>query len=142
MKKRICDQGNRETPIDFLSLEDLFFANRDVAALFCPDHVRDFDLPHFLSTRLTEAGELCRRLMMVTCQPSSDVFRSQVKGQDKSSLALYRGFSKFMLEDISLHPSTAALSRARAKKLSAKIAYEMIKVCGSPMFFFSAITRC
>lgn len=85
-------------------------------------------IPHFLNTSLTEGAETCRKLMMASCQISSEVLRSKIENADSSTLKLYRGFSKFMQDDIAEHPSAVGVSKKQKKKLSFDIAFEMIKV--------------
>jgi pyoverdine/dityrosine biosynthesis protein Dit1 len=65
---------------------------------------------------------------MATCQTNPDVLRNLIKSEDSSSLALYRGFSRFMLEDFQFHPDCIGRSVSQRKKLPTKVAAEMITV--------------
>ena len=85
-------------------------------------------LEHQVSTALTEEAELCRRILMAGCQPQRAGVRALIESGDAAVLALYRGFSRFMLEDLELHPFTQKLSRSKQKKLSCAVAFEMILV--------------
>jgi pyoverdine/dityrosine biosynthesis protein Dit1 len=60
----------------------------------------DLNIPemnHFLDTKVTEEAELCRRVLMLGCQSDKTFLRRKIDSQDQSILALYRGFSRFML---------------------------------------------
>lgn len=106
----------------------MFFANKELEALFKNNWAEDVDVPHYVETRRTARAELCRQLLMALCQADRDVLRSLIKESDGSSLALYRGFSRFMLEDLALHPSCVRSSQSQRKKLATKVAFEMIMV--------------
>lgn len=128
MNRRISEDKAPSSAVGFLSLSDFFFSNADIAGLFSPDFVSHVDLPHCLETSLAKEAELCRKLLMLSCEINSEVLRAKIKGQDPSSLALYRGFSRFLLDDLALHPNTQGLTKSQRKKLSAVVAFEMIKV--------------
>ncbi|KAI2626123.1 Pyoverdine/dityrosine biosynthesis protein-domain-containing protein [Hypomontagnella submonticulosa] len=114
--------------VGFKSLADLFglgkaksFSKRtQVAKLNMPG------INHYVDTQLTAEAELCRRLLMAGCQSQRPALRARIESQDSDILALYRGFSRFMLEDLELHPHTRNMSRSKQKKLTAQVAFEMI----------------
>lgn len=113
--------------VTFCSLVDMFnleangiSGNQKVAELGMPD------LDHHIATALKDDAELCRRILMAGCQPSTAGLRARIGSQEASILALYRGFSRFMLEDLDLHPLTQSLSRSQRKKLATKVSFEMI----------------
>lgn len=110
------------------SLADLFELNRYKSKI---DQNLQFNIPpidHHVQTQVTVEAELCRRILMAGCQSWRSSLRARIDSQDDTTLALYRGFSRFMLEDLELHPFTRSLSRSKQKKLSAKVAFEMIMV--------------
>jgi pyoverdine/dityrosine biosynthesis protein Dit1 len=104
----------------FRSLVDLFALDNGQSDVDVPD------IEHHLATLRSEEAELCRRILMAGCQAYPGALRANIEGQDPAILGLYRGFSRFMLEDLSRHPLTAALSRSQGKKLAAKVSFEMI----------------
>lgn len=130
MAQRLVERPQDEGAIDFVSLWDIFFSNPEMAALFNTSFVEHVDLTHFVQTKLDENAELCRRMLMASCQIGSDVLSNLIKGGDESTVALYRGFSRFMLEDLAVHPSCMEQSASKRKKLATKVAAEMIQVCG------------
>ena len=87
----------------FRSLVDLFDLNGIGTS------VSDFGLPgidHFLNTNVANEAELSRQVLMSGCQSDKANLRRRIDSQEQSILALYRGFSRFMLEDLDLHPHT------------------------------------
>ena len=134
MERRAVKGSEDRSSIEFLSLWDLFFANPEVARLFPQDWVEKVEIPHILPTRRTEEAELSRKLLMGTCHIDPSVLRNLIKGQDESILALYRGFSRFMLEDLAVHPACIRKSVSQRKKLATKVAAEMIEVSRHGLF--------
>jgi pyoverdine/dityrosine biosynthesis protein Dit1 len=83
---------------------------------------------HPISTKVHSDAELCRQVLLKGFRPDSTVLRSRISANEPAVLALYRGFSKFMLEDLDNNPYTAKMSKSQRRKLSSKIALEMIEV--------------
>ena len=83
---------------------------------------------HYLETRMTDEAELCRRILMAGCGPSRTAVRARIESNDSAITALYRGFSRFMLEDLELHSLSRTRTRSQQKKLATKVAFEMILV--------------
>ncbi|KAK2048791.1 pyoverdine/dityrosine biosynthesis protein [Colletotrichum somersetense] len=115
--------------VGFRSLVDLFELDKaksqhKLSALQAQLNIPDIE--HHVETRLTAEAELCRQILMAGCQPQESAVRAKIKSQNAAILALYRGFSRFMLEDLELHPHTQQLTRSQRKKLSSKVAFEMI----------------
>ena len=128
VKAKVQGKNGYEQRIGFYSLSDIFFANTTLRNFFRADTVAKVDISHFLNTEITYEAEISRKILMAGCQIDSGALRSKIDGQDKSLLALYRGFSRFMLEDLEQHPSTISMTKSQRKKLSSKIAFEMISV--------------
>lgn len=123
-------RGNTDR-IGFKSLVDLFELNESKSQHKLSSLSKDLNIPsieHHLETKLTLEAELCRRILMAGCQPQESAVRAKIKSQNPAILALYRGFSRFMLEDLELHPFTLGMTRTQRKKLSPKVAFEMIMV--------------
>ncbi|KAI1803606.1 Pyoverdine/dityrosine biosynthesis protein-domain-containing protein [Daldinia bambusicola] len=120
-------RGNTDR-VGFKSLVDLF----ELEKYNSPSKlakIGSLDIPtinHHVQTRITTEAELCRRLLMAGCQSQKSALRARIESQEAGVLALYRGFSRFMLEDLELHPFTQTMSRSKQKKLSSKVAFEMI----------------
>lgn len=109
--------------VGFESLLDLF------AAAKLPS--LDAKMPavqHHIGTKLTEEAETCRRILQEAFQLDHGELRKRLDSHDSGIVALYRGFSKFMLEDLALNPYTRGRSQSQRRKLSSKVAFEMIQV--------------
>ncbi|KAI0105952.1 Pyoverdine/dityrosine biosynthesis protein-domain-containing protein [Daldinia grandis] len=128
MNRDIGFQRGNTDRVGFKSLVDLF----ELEKYNSPSKlakISKLDIPsinHHVQTRLTVEAELCRRLLMAGCQSQKAALRTRIESQEAGILALYRGFSRFMLEDLELHPFTRTMSRSRQKKLSCKVAFEMM----------------
>ncbi|KAK4120222.1 hypothetical protein N657DRAFT_625470 [Parathielavia appendiculata] len=115
--------------VGFKSLVDLFQLgtlnpDRDLSELACQLNIPG--IAHHVKTEVTEEAELCRRILMAGCGPQQAAVRAKIDSKDAAITALYRGFSRFMLEDLEHHPHAKAMTRSQQKKLSAKVAFEMI----------------
>ncbi|THC94296.1 hypothetical protein EYZ11_006232 [Aspergillus tanneri] len=123
-----CTGDGQHDRVQFQSLIDLLNLDHSVLASTAnKDELLNLpQLHHDLPTTLDEIAETCRRILIAGCQPSRENLRTQIDSQNSPTLALYRGFSRFMLEDLDQHPLTQSLSRSRRKKLAAKVSFEMI----------------
>ncbi|KAK4164041.1 putative pyoverdine/dityrosine biosynthesis protein [Cladorrhinum sp. PSN259] len=112
--------------VGFKSLVDLFqlASATDLSTLTTRFNIPTID--HHVATALTEEAELCRRILMSGCGPRKEAVRAKIDSKDPAITALYRGFSRFMLEDLEYHPSTKKLSRKKQKAVSSNVAFEMI----------------
>lgn len=117
---------NGKGPIGFVSLKDLFFSSSQGVVL-SEDYAHHVKLPHYTGSVICEDAELCRKLMMIGCDTDSGKLRSDIGNEDSPRLRLYRGFTKFMNEDLSLHPNLQGLTRKKFKKIVSQVAFEMIK---------------
>lgn len=113
-----------EDYIGFVSLKDLFFKKNYE---FDEKLIEDVVLPHYTGSKICEDSELSRRLLIAGCDTDAGKLRKDIEQPDHPRLHLYRGFSRFMLEDLALHPYCKTLSRKMFKKVVSKVAFEMIK---------------
>ncbi|KAI8962528.1 Pyoverdine/dityrosine biosynthesis protein-domain-containing protein [Daldinia sp. FL1419] len=128
MNREIGLQKGNTDRIGFKSLADLFELERYNSPSKLAK-ISKLDIPsinHYVQTQITVEAELCRRLLMGGCQSQKLTLRARIDSQEAGILALYRGFSRFMLEDLEHHPFTHTMSRSKQKKLSSKVAFEMI----------------
>ncbi|RAH49993.1 isocyanide synthase family protein [Aspergillus brunneoviolaceus CBS 621.78] len=116
---RAIDDSNCQR-ISFLSLPDLLEGGQTGNDLPLPA------LQHHIPTDLTGESELCRQMLLHMCGSNPDGLRNQILMQEKSVLALYRGFARFMLEDLEEHAVARGLSRSQRKRLAEKLAFEMV----------------
>jgi pyoverdine/dityrosine biosynthesis protein Dit1 len=131
MCKRISSQftsmSGLFSPISFKNLHNLFLDDRALMPLFQDSYISDFQLKHFIQTELNPQDEKCRKLLMLSAQSDANKIVACIKSKSENSLtSLFRGFALFMLQDLARHPATEHLSKSQRKKLSEKIAFEMI----------------
>lgn len=89
--------------------------------------LESYNIEHFLGTVLDKETELNRKILMLGCDDNDKLLREQIKTPGHPRLYLYRGFNKFMFEDLINTPAAQALSNKKFKKLVSFIAYEMIR---------------
>ncbi|CCH43697.1 Spore wall maturation protein DIT1 [Wickerhamomyces ciferrii] len=111
--------------IGFVSLKDLFF--KEDAEAFNEELIKDVQLPHYTGSKICEDAELSRRLLIAGCDTDAGKLREDVNTPDHPRLHLYRGFMRFMLEDLALHPVCKKMSKRNFKKTVSRVAFEMIK---------------
>lgn len=127
MNRQIAKVNGSNDRIGFRSLPELFgFVTRDAQDMRIDEHLPE--LSHYIPTKMTEEAERCRKILTMGFQMDSNELREVLSTQDASMVALYRGFSKFMLEDLTTNKYTSHLSRSQLRKRSAKVAFEMIQV--------------
>jgi pyoverdine/dityrosine biosynthesis protein Dit1 len=119
------DRVNFKSLVDILELEK---SNSEAELSSLGDQLHIANINHHIATQVTQMAELSRRILMAGCQPDRSAIRAKIESQDASLLALYRGFSRFMLEDLEMHPETQSMSRSKQRKLSVKVSFEMIMV--------------
>ncbi|OAQ64347.1 pyoverdine/dityrosine biosynthesis protein [Pochonia chlamydosporia 170] len=128
MNKSIADSRGGKDRIGFKSLPDLF----GIESQGSFGHLRRIkehlpETTRYISTKTTEEADLCRKVLTMGFRPGNDELQELISVKDAALLALYRGFSRFMLEDLATNRYTSHLSRAQLKKRSAKVAKEMIQ---------------
>ena len=127
LNEAIATQEEQPGEVTFQSLKDIFHsAPKDVLGETRACQIELPTLEHFLDTNISSETEFCRQSLTLACQPDRNSLRSQIKGQDSAIVSLYRGFSRFMLEDLALHPRSQAISRSQRKKIAEKISFEML----------------
>ncbi|CDO93027.1 unnamed protein product [Kluyveromyces dobzhanskii CBS 2104] len=112
--------------IGFAGLKDLFFEGKSSES-FDPRWVEEMNLPHYTGTKICPNSELSRQILMKGCDTENGRLKKQLSIPDHPRLHLFRGFSKFMTEDLCLLPFFEGVSRKGFKKTVAKVAFEMIK---------------
>lgn len=89
-------------------------------------YLADITIDHYLDTKLDEGTEINRKIMMLGCDDNAETLRDEIKTPLHPRLFLYRGFNKFMYEDLGNTPMAKAMSRKKFKKMVSSVAYEMI----------------
>ncbi|AMD21687.1 HFL169Cp [Eremothecium sinecaudum] len=112
--------------IGFYGLKDVFF-NGAAAGKFDTNWVSDVEVDHYCGTKICPDSELCRKILIKGCDTDDGRLRKQIEIPDHPRLHLYRGFSRFMAEDLCLLPFFQNVSRKYFKKAVCKVAFNMIK---------------
>ncbi|KJZ71017.1 hypothetical protein HIM_09596 [Hirsutella minnesotensis 3608] len=125
MSERIAMSRGGVDRIGFKSLLDLLKLERLEGTKLLESSIPP--LQHHIATKMTDEAETCRRILQRGFQVHPQELRRRIDSKELGIIALYRGFSRFMLEDLALNPYTSALSQSQRRKLSAKVAFEMIQ---------------
>lgn len=111
--------------MQFKGLQNIFDAGSDSFHTFQESLVAS-QMPHPVKTELTSRAELCRKLMLGVAEADRAFIRSCIEQQEPHALQLYRGQTRFMLEDLADVPSVKSLSMKQRKKTAALVAQEMM----------------
>lgn len=113
-----------EDCIRFCALKDIFECDDlDITK----EYLKDFHVDYHLNTKIDAKTEIYRKLMIKCCDVDSHKLYDDIKTPGHPRLKLYRGFMKFMENDLYNTAEAKELSRKKYKKLVSKIAFEMIK---------------
>lgn len=112
--------------IGLCGLNDLFFTG-EATSKFDHQWIKDVKLSHYTGTKICSVSEVSRAILMKGCDTDDGRLRKQIGISGHPRLHLYRGFVKFMEEDLSLSTYFAKASRKGFKKIVSKIAFNMIK---------------
>ncbi|GAV49092.1 hypothetical protein ZYGR_0N04970 [Zygosaccharomyces rouxii] len=107
-------------------LNDLFFSGH-ATSHFDPEWIKDIELDHYTGTKICSVSEVSRTILMKGCDTDDGRLKKQIGIDGHPRLHLYRGFVKFMEEDLSLSTHFAKSSRKGFKKTASKVAFNMIK---------------
>lgn len=122
----IKETSDKEEHVGFFGLKDIFYSGK-FGKQYDPKWNESLILPHFTGTKIQKDSETCRKIMMRGCDTDDGRLEEQVKIPNHPRLLLYRGFAKFMEEDLKRLPYFANHSRKQFKKTASRVAFEMIK---------------
>ncbi|CAI4059172.1 Dit1p SKDI_04G6120 [Saccharomyces kudriavzevii IFO 1802] len=112
--------------IGFCGLNELFFSGA-ASEIFNPNWVSDTEVAHYTGTQICPKSDLSRQILMKGCDTDAGRLRKQIAIDGHPRLHLYRGFSRFMMEDLSLLEHFQSFSKKKFKKVISMIAFNMIK---------------
>lgn len=122
--QQLYQQISKDQTIGFCSLPELFTSR---LGQFDESYTKRVVLRHYLNTEIETEAEVCREILMSGCSTDPEILRSMIDANDAAKIALYRGFSKFMFEDLAEQTATLSLGNKARRKLASKVAFEMIK---------------
>jgi pyoverdine/dityrosine biosynthesis protein Dit1 len=112
--------------IQFKGLREIFESNPGSFNSFEESWLATTNIPHPVETELTKPSEMCRKLLLGVAEADRAFIRTCIEDQELHALQLYRGQTRFMLEDIAMVPSVRSLSAKQKKKTAARVAQEMM----------------
>lgn len=125
-KERYSEEAGPVPTIRFKGLKNIFAADSDGFQGLQKLLLNSHKMPHPVKTKLTGEAELCRKLMLGIGGPDRAYIRSLIEQQEPDALGLYRGQTRFMLEDLADISSVKSLSGKQKKKTAALVAEEMM----------------
>jgi hypothetical protein len=124
--KRYPSENGPVPAMRFKGLQDIFAAGLASQELFEESWVNSRSMPHPVKTEITSRAELCRKLMLGVAEADRKFIRKCIEDQEPNALQLYRGQTRFMLEDLADVPAVKGLSAKQRKKTAALVAQEMM----------------
>lgn len=112
--------------IQFKGLKDIFMSNPAILGSLKESWLASVEVPHPVVTERTHPAELCRKLMLGVGEADRSYIRQCIEEQEPHALQLYRGQTRFMLEDLAEVPSVKNMSGKQKKKTAANVAQEMM----------------
>lgn len=112
--------------IKFKGLKDIFMAKPATLSTLDESWLSSHDMPHPVQTQRTKDAELCRKLMLGVGKADRAYIRQCIEEQEEHTIQLYRGQTRFMLEDLAEVSSVKNLSNKQKKKTAANVAQEMM----------------
>lgn len=112
--------------IGFCGLNDIFFTG-EAADQFNARWVQDTEVLHYTGTKICPQSDLSRQILMKGCDTDDGRLRHDISLPNHPRLFLYRGFSKFMMEDLKSLDCFRDCSKKKFKKTISKIAFNMIR---------------
>jgi pyoverdine/dityrosine biosynthesis protein Dit1 len=125
-KERYPEDVGPVPTIKFKGLKNIFAADSDGFQGLQKLLLNSHQMPHPVKTKLTGEAELCRKLMLGIGGPDRAYIRSLIEQQEPDALGLYRGQTRFMLEDLADIPAVKSMSGKQKKKTAALVAEEMM----------------
>lgn len=112
--------------IKFKGLKHIFMEDPATLAGLKESWLMGVQMPHPVKTEIDNEVEVCRKLMLGVAGADRKFIRSCIDQQEEHAVSLYRGQTRFMLEDLAGVPSIKSLSNKQKKKTAALVAEEMM----------------
>ncbi|KAJ1555961.1 dityrosine synthesis enzyme, partial [Cladochytrium tenue] len=113
------------SPFAFRGLDDLLLMDGTSDASLSLLGLEDVKLEQPLDSTITPDANRARRILLATGGSTEDVLHKEIK-ENPEVTSLYRGFSRFLLEDLT-HPTLVSLPSKNARKnLCLRLAFLMI----------------
>ena len=113
--------------VQFYSLNKLLFPDAEANLLY--QRMPSLEpIRHPVDTKVEEHDDLCRRILVRAWGPPEEYYRDLIKTiPDHAITALYRGFSRFMFEDLAYFEEFRDSTISQRKKVAESVAFVMIQ---------------
>jgi pyoverdine/dityrosine biosynthesis protein Dit1 len=125
-KKKYPVEEGPVPAIKFKGLKHIFMEKPSTLAGLKESWLKGVEMPHPVKTEIDNDVENCRKLMLAVGGASRKFIRQCITEQEEHAISLYRGQTRFMLEDLADVPAVKALSNKQKKKTAALVAEEMM----------------
>lgn len=113
--------------IQFYNLDRLLFPDAQASLLWARVPTLQ-PIRHPVDTKIEEHDDLCRTILVRTQAPPEEYLRDLIKTVPGHAItALYRGFSRFMFEDLACSPDFKDATTSQRKRAAETVAFEMIQ---------------
>lgn len=125
--RQAMDRADLEHVLTFSGLHDILQPARWTRNFFEPRFARLDDVQHPSKTLRSDQDDINRGMLLHSCSADHAQLHKTIRNDPKNSMTmLYRGFSRFMLDDLAAHPDCGSKSKSQRKRLSEKVALEMM----------------
>lgn len=125
--RQALGRDDLEDALTFNSLHDILQPQIWTQHLFQPDFAQPDGVKHPVMTRRSQQDDINRGILLRSCSADHAQLQCTVKSDPSNSMTmLYRGFSRFMLDDLTLHADCKGKSKSQRKRLSEAVALEMM----------------
>jgi pyoverdine/dityrosine biosynthesis protein Dit1 len=127
VRKSMC-RPDLESALTFSGLADILEPNPWIRHLSDASFATLRDVEHPVKTVRCDPDDLHRGTLLQCCSADHAQLQRTIRTDPSSSMTmLYRGFSRFMLDDLAFHADCKNRSKSHRKRMSEKVALEMMK---------------
>ncbi|KAH3682325.1 hypothetical protein WICPIJ_006697 [Wickerhamomyces pijperi] len=112
--------------IGFVSLKDVLYKS-DMDHPIPKAAISDFQVNHLTGTKIDPDSDLSRQMLMAGCDTDDGQLAQDISVPNHPRLNLFRGFSRFMKEDLIKNDFFKGTSKKQFNKTISQVAFEMIK---------------
>lgn len=125
--RKLLGRDDLEDVVTFNSLHDILAPLPWIQPFFQASFARLAATKHPVTTARCEQDDINRGILLHSCSADHAQLQHTIRSDPSNSMTmLYRGFSRFMLDDLASHPDCKDKSKSQRKKLSEKVALEMM----------------
>jgi pyoverdine/dityrosine biosynthesis protein Dit1 len=119
---------NHDGLVTFQNVHQLLFPLKCVKTFYREEFAQINEVCHPVTTQLTAHDNRNRGLLLHSCGACQTVLERVLKmGINPGLTLLYRGFARFMLDDLAYHPDGQNKTKSQRKRMAEEVALEMMK---------------